>query len=186
MKKFIKKFKYKKIAILKCTSQYPANPANLNLSSISFLKKKFNLPIGFSDHTTDDLAAVIAVANGAKIIEKHFTLNKSEKGADHKISLEPKEFKIMVKKIRTTEKMLGNKTFKISREIKIKRKIYLRYLTAKKDIKKRDIFSLDNIGFIRHNKSKSGLEPKYFFSLENKKSKINIKKGKIFNKKHLQ
>ena len=74
----------------------------------------FNLPIGYSDHTTDDLAPVVAVANGAKIIEKHFTLNKIQKGADHKISLEPKEFKNMVSKIRTTEEMLGKKVFRIN------------------------------------------------------------------------
>lgn len=185
LKRFIGKFKYKKIAILKCTSQYPADPAELDLNVIGFLKKKFNLVVGFSDHTTDDLAATAAVANGAKIIEKHFTLNKYQKGADHKISLEPKEFKTMVEKIRITEKMLGNKTFKIRNNVKKKRKIFLRYLTAKKEIKKGDIFSLDNIGFFRHNKSTLGLDPKYFFSLNNKKSKINIKKGQIFNKKHL-
>ena len=65
---FIKKSKYKKIAILKCTSQYPAHPNNLDLYTINFLKNFFNLPIGYSDHTTDDLAPVVAVANGAKII----------------------------------------------------------------------------------------------------------------------
>ena len=185
LKNFIKKFKYEKIAILKCTSQYPANPADLDLNAINFLKDFFNLPVGFSDHTIDDLAPVVAVANGAKIIEKHFTLNKYQKGADHNISLEPKEFEIMVKKIRITEKMLGDKVFKINEKIKKRRKMYLRYLTAKKEIKKGDVFSIDNIGFFRHNKSKSGLEPKYFFSLKNKKSKINIKKRQIINKKIL-
>ena len=75
LKKFINKYKNKKIAILKCTSQYPAEAKNLNISSIEYLKKEFKLPIGFSDHTIGDLAAVVAVSNGAKIIEKHFTLN---------------------------------------------------------------------------------------------------------------
>ena len=182
---FIKKSKYKKIAILKCTSQYPAHPNNLDLYTINFLKIFFNLPIGYSDHTTDDLAPVVAVANGAKIIEKHFTLNKLQKGADHKISLEPKEFKNMVNKIRVTEEMLGEKVFRINDEVKKKRNMYLRYLTAKKDIKKGDILSLNNIGFFRHNKSKPGLEPKYFFSLKNKTSRINIKKNQIINKKIL-
>jgi len=186
LKRFIERHKYKKIAILKCTSQYPADPVDLDLNTINFLKKKFNLLVGFSDHTTQDLAAVVAVAKGAKIIEKHFTLNKHQKGADHKISLEPKEFKIMVEKIRIAERMLGNKHFKIRDNTKRKRKVYLRYLTAKKEIKKGDIFSLDNIGFFRHNKSKTGLDPKYFFSLDNKKSNINMKKGQIFSKRHLQ
>ena len=186
LKKFINKFNFRKIAILKCTSIYPASPSNLDLNSISFLKNKFNLPVGYSDHTLGDLAAVIAVSCGAVIVEKHFTLNKFHKGADHKISLEPKEFKQMVKKIRMTEKMLGQNTFKVSNEIKKKRKIFLRCLTAKKEIKKGDIFSFDNIGFFRHAKGKLGLEPKYFFNLKNKKSKVNMKKGQIFKKKYLQ
>ena len=180
---FIKKSKYKKIAILKCTSHYPAHANNLDLYTINFLKFFFKLPIGYSDHTMDDLAPVVAVANGAKIIEKHFTLNKFQKGADHNISLEPKEFKIMVEKIRTTEKMLGNKTFKTSAITNKRRKMYSRYLASKKEIKKGDFFSLDNIGFFRYNKIYSGLEPKFFFRLKNKKSKINIKKNKILTKK---
>ena len=186
LNKFIKKYKNKKIAILKCTSQYPAAAENLNLNSIEYLKKKFKLPIGFSDHSTGDLAAVVAVSKGAKIIEKHFTLNRSQKGADHHISLEPKEFKIMVNKIRLTEKMLGKKMLVMDSKIKNKRKSYLRYITAKKEIKKGEIFSLENIGFLRHKKNQQGLEPKYFFSLENKKSKNRIRKDQILKKKHLQ
>ena len=82
---------------------------------------------------------MIAVSCGAVIIEKHFTLNKSQKGADHKISLEPKEFGLMVKKIRTTERMLGQKIFNIKSQIEKKRKFFIRRLTAKQDIKKNDI-----------------------------------------------
>jgi len=185
LKKFIKKFKNNKIAILKCTSQYPANPIDLNLNAIKFIKRIFNLPVGYSDHTVDDTASIVAVAKGAKIIEKHFTLNQNQKGADHKISLEPKEFNIMVKKIRTTEKMLGSKTINLNKEIKKKRNMYLRFLTVKKEIKKGDIFTIENIGFFRHNKKKEGLEPKYFFKIKNKRSKKNIIEGKILNKKHL-
>ena len=185
LKKFIKKFKYNKIVILKCTSQYPANPIDLNLNAIKFIKKTFNLPVGYSDHTVDDTAPIIAVAKGAKVIEKHFTLNKDQKGADHKISLEPREFNIMVEKIRTAEKMLGSRTINLNKEIKKKRNMYLRFLTAKKEIKKGDIFTLENIGFFRHNKKEKGLEPKYFFKIKNKKSKKKIIKGKTLNKKHL-
>ena len=185
LKKLIKKFNFRKIAILKCTSIYPARSSSLDLNSISFFKKKFNLPIGYSDHTIGDLAPVVAVSRGAVIIEKHFTLNKLQKGADHKISLEPKEFKLMVEKIRRTERMLGNNKFEISNEMKKKRKVFLRYLTARKEIKKGDIFSFDNIGFLRHAKGKLGLEPKYFFDLKNRKSKVNMKKGQIFKKKYL-
>ena len=185
LKKFINKFNFKKIAILKCTSIYPAGFGDLDLNSISFLKKKFNLPIGYSDHSLGDLASVIAVSCGAAIIEKHFTLNKSQKGADHKISLEPKEFALMVKKIRIAERMLGQKVFNIKSKIEKKRKLFIRRLTTRKAIKKGDILSLKNIGFMRHGKGQIGLEPTYFFSLKNKKSKFNMRKGQIFTKKFL-
>jgi sialic acid synthase SpsE len=185
LKKFINKFSFKKIAILKCTANYPANPSDLDLKSIKFLKKMFNLPIGYSDHTIGDLAPIVAVSCGAKIIEKHFTLNKKEKGADHKISLEPKEFKLMVEKIKITEKMFGDNNFKERKEMKKKRKYYLRRLTVKKEIKKGDIFSFDNIGFMRHNKGEVGLDPVYFFNIKGKKSKSEIKKYQIFKKKYL-
>ena len=185
LKKFISNFNFRKVAILKCTSNYPADPGDLDLNSLDFLKKKFNLPIGYSDHSLGDLAPVIAVSCGAVIIEKHFTLNKSQKGADHKISLEPKEFGLMVKKIRTTERMLGQKVFNIKSKIEKKRKFFIRRLTTRKDIKKGDILSLKNIGFMRHGKGRLGLEPSHFFALKNKKSKFNIKKGQIFTKKFL-
>ena len=162
LKKFIDKFNFRKIAILKCTSIYPASSSELDLNSIKFLKEKFNLPVGYSDHSMGDLATVVAVSCGATIIEKHFTLNKLQKGADHKISLEPKEFINMVNKIRTTEEMLGKKVFRIG-----------------------DVLSLDNIGFFRHNRKKSGLEPKYFFHLKSKKSKANFRKNQIISKKIL-
>tara|TARA_B100000700_G_C15053738_1_gene861732 strand:- start:4297 stop:5316 length:1020 start_codon:yes stop_codon:yes gene_type:complete len=186
LKKFINKFNFKKIAILKCTANYPADPNDLDLNSINFLKNKFNLVVGYSDHTIGDLAPTIAISCGAKIIEKHFTLNKLQKGADHKISLEPKEFKKMVQKIRNAEKMFGSSTYRIIKKIKRKRKFFLRRVTAKKEIKKGDIYSFENIGFMRHKKGKLGLEPFHFFNLNKKKSKVNIKKGQIFTKRHLQ
>ena len=185
LKKFINKFSFKKIAILKCTANYPADPSDLDLKSIKFLKNKYNLPIGYSDHTIGDLAPIVAVSCGAKIIEKHFTLNKKEKGADHKISLEPKEFKLMVEKIKVAEKMFGVDNFKERKEMKKKRKYFLRRITAKKEIKKGEIFSFENIGFMRHGKGKLGLDPSYFFNLKGKKSKNNIKKYQIFTKKYL-
>ena len=131
------------------------------------------------------LAAIAAVSHGAAIIEKHFTLNKFQKGADHKISLEPKEFKLMVKKIRAVEKMLGHHMYKINSKVKKKRNLFLRLITARKKIKKGDKLSLDNIGFIRHAKGNLGLEPKYFFNLRNKRSKVNMNKGQVFTKRYL-
>ena len=100
LKNFLKKSKINNYAILKCTSQYPAQNKNLNLRSLTYLKKLFKKTIGYSDHTKGLIAPVIAVSLGAKIIEKHITLNSKKKGADHKISLEYLEFKKMVNLIR--------------------------------------------------------------------------------------
>jgi len=186
LKKFLKNFKSKKIVLLKCTSSYPAHPNSIDLNSIKFLKNEFDLPVGYSDHTLGDTAPIVAASLGAVVIEKHFTLNKHQKGGDHKISLEPTEFEVMVKKIRLTEKMLGKGTFELSEEIKKKRKKFLRCLVAKKEIQKGDIFSLENIGFFRHPDGNIGLEPKYYYKLRNKKSKIKFKKGEIFINKHIK
>ena len=109
--------------MLKCTSIYPSDDNELNLNFIKKLKKMFKCTIGYSDHTLDDLAILVAVSNGASIIEKHFTTNKDLKVADHKISMEPKEFKLMVKKIRRIEKILGKEKKFLSRKERLNKKI---------------------------------------------------------------
>ena len=162
---------------MKCTSQYPANPINLDLNSISYLNQKFKLPVGYSDHSLGDTAPIVAVSKGALLIEKHFTLNKKAKGADHSISLEPDEFKQMVKKIRIAEKSFGKKIFILNKKIKKNRNLFLRYLTAIHDIKKGDIISLKNIGFMRGKKRKKGLSPKEFLKLKIKNQNILIKRS---------
>ena len=98
------------VILLHCTSIYPTPDALASLNRISALKEKFSLDVGFSDHTKGYMAATLAVAKGARVIEKHFTLNKKMKGPDHWFSLDPKEFKNYVKNIRNTEQMLGVKT----------------------------------------------------------------------------
>ena len=98
---------HKKIIVLHCTSQYPAISSDLNILSIKFLKDKLGLDVGFSDHSLGNTAALMSVALGAKVIEKHITLNNNMSGPDHKSSLNPKNFKNFVKKIRQAEKILG-------------------------------------------------------------------------------
>lgn len=97
-----------KVSILHCTTDYPAKPEDINLLAIKTIADKFGLPTGYSDHTAGILASVSAVAMGARIIEKHFTLDKKLQGPDHKASLEPNELKQMVEQIREVEKMLGD------------------------------------------------------------------------------
>ena len=99
--------KKENLSLLHCTSAYPTPENETNLKTILFLKKKYKIRVGFSDHTIGIDAAVSSVAIGAEIIEKHFTLNNKMVGPDHRSSLEPKELKEMVKKIRLIEKMLG-------------------------------------------------------------------------------
>ena len=95
-----------KVALLHCTSTYPCPPDNMNIRAIDTLKNAFKLPVGLSDHVIEDTISLAAVARGANIIEKHFTLDKSLEGPDHILSLEPHEFKDMVLKIKNIEASL--------------------------------------------------------------------------------
>ena len=134
-----------KVCIMHCVSDYPVRSIYANLLSIPYLRKKLSLNIGYSDHTEDDIAPVVAVSLGATMIEKHFTLNNKMKGPDHKMSLMPYEFKKMVNKIRIAEKMLG----KYNKEIQVCEiknvKIVKKNIVAKKKINKGEKFTLKNI-----------------------------------------
>ena len=96
------------VALMQCTSLYPAPGESLNLLAMESLRREFDVPVGYSDHHDGDLACIAAVSMGASLIEKHFTLDKSATGADHVISLEPAEFAAMVAAIRTVERMRGS------------------------------------------------------------------------------
>ncbi len=137
--------KKRDISVLHCHSAYPSNITNLNLKVIKTLKKRFNLRIGFSDHSDGINASVVATALGAEIIEKHLTLNRNMSGPDHKTSINPYQFKNMVKQIRLTEKMLGNGK-KIPTKNELKNKPFARKsLVAKINISKGDKFSEKNL-----------------------------------------
>ena len=97
-----------RVKLLQCTSEYPCKPENLNLRAMDKLHQEFRLPVGLSDHSIGSTAAIAAVARGATIIEKHFTLDKTQTGPDHRASMEPEEFAAFVQAIRDTEKALGN------------------------------------------------------------------------------
>ena len=98
----------KMVTVLHCSSEYPANIKNINLEAMKTIRNTFNVNVGYSDHTLGDEVAVAAVALGAKVIEKHFTISRNLEGPDHKASLEPNELTILVKKIRNIEMALGN------------------------------------------------------------------------------
>ena len=107
--KTIKKSGNSKIAILHCTSNYPCSLKNTNLLIIQKLKKKFKLPVGFSDHTEGSLASIIATSLGASVIEKHFTLNKKLPGPDHIMSMDPSELEIFISEIKNIHNLYGRK-----------------------------------------------------------------------------
>jgi len=99
----------KHLVLLHCVSNYPCSDMSLNMRSMNTLVESFDLPVGFSDHSEGSMAAVIAVARGAKVIEKHFTLDQGMSGPDHKASSTPKQFAELVKNVRRAEQMLGQK-----------------------------------------------------------------------------
>mgnify|MGYP005635496821 FL=1 len=169
----------KDISLLHTISSYPAPLSSLNLQIIHELKKFFNVTIGFSDHSRDPIIGpVTAVAMGAKIIEKHFTLNKKLPGPDHGFALTPNELKIMVQSIRDCESTINkNKKNILPEELEL-REFAHRGIQATKDIKKNDIFKEgENIDILRPGKQKQGIHPKSLDKLNGKNSKRDISKG---------
>lgn len=134
-----------RISLLHCTTQYPAPFASVNLRAMATLRERFNCPVGYSDHTEGIAVPVAAVAMGAGIIEKHFTLDKNLPGPDHKASLEPSELKAMVKAIRQVEVALGSAEKKAAAAEIPNMAIARKSIVAKRDIKKGEIFSEENL-----------------------------------------
>lgn len=138
----------REIALLKCTSAYPAPAEDMNLLTIPHLRETFKLPVGLSDHTIDSTATIAAVALGACIIEKHFTLSRNDPGQDSAFSLEPAEFKQLVFAIRTLEKSLGRVQYGVA-PAEEKSRIFRRSLFIVKDIEAGGTFTTANVQAIR-------------------------------------
>jgi len=156
------------IVLLKCTSSYPAPLEDANLNMIPDIANRFEVISGFSDHTLGSLAPIVAVTLGAKIVEKHFILDKSIGGADADFSMDKKEFSQMIKDVRKTEKLLGEIDYSLTEKRKKSRQ-FSRSLYVSKSIKKGEVFSEDNIKSVRPG---YGLHPKY---LKNVLGKISEK-----------
>lgn len=167
-----------KIALLKCTSSYPARLDEMNLLNIPYMKDEFSVQIGFSDHTLGIVAPVVAVSLGARIVEKHFILNKDVKSVDEAFSLDEAEFSQMVKAVRETEALLGKSKFTSGGE---SRK-FARSLYASKDIKAGEIFSDDNVKSVRPS---YGLHPKFKKELIGKTAKRDIEFGEAIEQEDL-
>lgn len=168
----------KNVSLLHCTSEYPAPFHEVNLNVIRTLQTAFGLPVGYSDHTLGIAVSIAAVAMGATIIEKHFTLDKTLPGPDHPASLEPHELISMVKSIREVELALGcHKKFPSESELKNQR-IARRSLVAINKINKGDLFTTKNIGCKRPG---HGISPVYFWDFLDTLSEHDYEKDELIN-----
>lgn len=161
------------IALLKCTSAYPAPLEDMNLKTITDMAERFKVVVGLSDHTLSISVPIASVALGASIIEKHFILDRSLGGPDAFFSLEPEEFKAMVRAVRDAEKALGTVNYELTEKMKKSRE-FSRSLFVVKDMKAGETFTAENIKSIRPG---YGLHPKYLREVLGKKAAKDIQRG---------
>ncbi len=171
----------RQIALLKCTSAYPASAANMNLRTIPHLAQAFGVVAGLSDHTLGLAVPVTAVAMGAAIIEKHLTLSRNTPGPDSGFSLEPAEFKVMVAAVREAEQALGVVSYAVTEQEEASR-VFRRSLFVVRNIKKGEVFSTENVRSIRPG---HGLHPRYLELTLGRRAAQDIEKGTPLAWKHL-
>lgn len=160
-----------KVTLLHCTTEYPAPLNEVNLKAMDTLRSAFGLPVGYSDHTEGISVPVAAVARGAVIIEKHFTLDRNLPGPDHQASLEPEELKAMVASIRQIECALGN-GIKIPAKSELKNRIMVRKsLIALTTINENEEFTIQNLGVKRPG---DGISPMYYWDFIGKKAEKKL------------
>ena len=161
------------MALLKCTSAYPAAPEEMNLRTIPHLVEAFGAPVGLSDHTLDVAVPVAAVALGACIIEKHITLSRSHPGPDSAFSLEPDEFRAMVGAVRCAEKAIGEVHYGVSHTERQSR-VFRRSLFVVKDVGSGEAFTEENVRSIRPG---YGLHTRYLQDILGRHASQNISAG---------
>lgn len=161
------------IALLKCTSAYPAPPEEMNLRTIPHLAEAFGVPVGLSDHTLGIAVPVAAVTLGACIVEKHLTLSREMPGPDSAFSLEPHEFKAMVDAIRTTEKAIGTVQYEVTTREAASR-LFRRSLFVVQDVQAGELFTEQNVRSIRPG---SGLHTRYLEQVLGRRATRDIPRG---------
>jgi pseudaminic acid synthase len=166
------------IALLKCTSSYPAPIEEANLLMVKDLAERFNVISGLSDHTMGSTAPIVATVMGAKIIEKHFILDRSIGGPDASFSMNEQEFTAMVKAVREAERALGLVDYKLTAKQK-KGREFSRSLYVVKDMKAGDEITSENVRSIRPG---YGLHPKYYYEVLGKKIKVDVNTGSALTK----
>jgi sialic acid synthase SpsE/RimJ/RimL family protein N-acetyltransferase len=174
----------KGLTLLQCTACYPAVETSLHLRTIPWLKKRYHADVGLSDHSRDPICApVAAAALGAKVIEKHFTLNNLLPGADHAFAVTPGELKKMVQAVRQTEKMLGSEAKIVDPSEEELRSFARRGIQAVRSIKKGEMFKEgDNLAILRPGNQSLGIYPRYIHEIEGHKATRDIPEGKGIQK----
>ena len=162
--------KKNQITLMHCISNYPTKISDLNLNVLSTFKKEFNLNLGFSDHTTSIEVPLFAIFKGARVIEKHITLNKNMDGPDHKASLNIPEFKKMIENIVNLKSSLGKFSKTPNKEEKKLALLVRKSIVAKKKIKKGDLFTKNNLTCKRPGYGMSPLKLKYLLNKKSNKS----------------
>jgi pseudaminic acid synthase len=169
------------LALLKCTSAYPAPPESMNLRTIPDLANRFGVPAGLSDHTLGSEVAIAAVALGACVIEKHFTLSRAKSGPDSAFSMEPHEFQAMVTSVRNTEAALGQVSYCRS-DAEQASTVFRRSLFAVQDIRAGEPFTTSNVRCIRPG---NGLPPKHLNHVLGQLATVDIRRGTPLSCEHL-
>lgn len=170
------------ITLLHCTTEYPAPYADVNLKAMETMKEAFGLPVGYSDHTKGLEIPIAAVARGACVIEKHFTLSREMEGPDHKASIEPDELKQMVSSIRNVEAAIGDGVKKVSASEMKNKDIARKSIIAKTAIRSGEVFSEENITTKRPG---SGINPMRWFELLGKTAKHDYEEDYLIEKDEL-
>ena len=163
----------RQLALMKCSSAYPAKSEEMNLATICDMKKRFDIPVGLSDHSMGAFSAATAVALGANIIEKHFCISRAIKNPDSTFSMEPDEFRDMVDQVREVEKAMGKVSYGVSKQEETNA-CFRRSLFVVKDIAAGEKLTPENIRSIR---PAYGLKPRYYKEVLGKTAKHEIKRG---------
>jgi len=172
------------MVLLHCVSSYPVDISEANLFSIAYLREKFGVPVGYSDHTFGILACQAAVALGACVIEKHFTYRKEDQTfRDHALSADPAEMKELVGGIRLIEASLGVKDIRITEGEKQNKQVMRRSLAARKNLSKGDVITVDAITFLRPS---TGIPPEKLPSITGRRVARDIAEGNIIHDEDIE
>ena len=177
----LRKFGCPTIALLHCVSSYPASPEQMNLATIPDMAKRFSITPGLSDHTLGTAVSIASISLGVKIIEKHFTLKRSDGGPDASFSLEPNELKELVRSIRTVEQAIGKPHYGSGKK-ESENIVFRKSLFVVEDIKKGDKFTNKNVRSIRPG---YGLKPKFLNKILGEKANIFLERGTPLKINHL-